>query len=53
MKHIIFEYKDELSHGEWNKQECYLPSLDECIKCYGLDQPDVDYHIISVEDVDN
>lgn len=52
MKHIKFRYKDEFTNGEWSYQECYLPSLEECIKCYGLDQPDVQYEIILIEDVD-
>ena len=53
MKHIVFEYKDELSHDEWKQQECIVHSVKECIELYGLEEVDVDYHIISVEDVDN
>lgn len=49
MKHIKFRYKDEFTNGEWSYQECYLPSVQECIKCYGLDE--IEYEILSVEEV--
>ena len=49
MKHIVFEYKDAYTNGKWNKQECILSSVDECIKVYGLGK-DCDYRIISVTD---
>ena len=52
MLHIKFEYKDALSNGEWRKQECYMRSVDECIKVYGLGA-DCEYRIISVEEVGN
>ena len=48
--HIKFEYKDELSHGKWNKQECTVSSLKECIKIYGLGI-DCEYRILSVEEI--
>lgn len=50
MLHIKFEYKDELSHGKWNKQECTVSSLEECIKIYGLGI-DCEYRILSVEEI--
>ena len=50
MVHIKFEYKDELSHGKWNKQECTVSSLKECIKIYGLGI-DCEYRILSVEEI--
>ena len=50
MVHIKFEYKDELSHGKWNKQECTVSSLKECIKNYGLGI-DCEYRILSVEEI--
>lgn len=50
MKHIVFEYKDRYTHGEWHTQECYVESVRECIRVYGLGI-DCDYRIISVEDV--
>ena len=52
MKHIKFRYKDEYSKGEWSYQECIVESVRECIKLYGLDQPDVEYEILSVEEVE-
>lgn len=50
MVHIKFEYKDELSRGKWNQQECTVSSLKECIKIYGLGV-DCEYRILSVEEV--
>jgi len=50
LKHIVFEYKDELSKGKWNRQECTVSSLQECIKIYGLGI-DCEYRIISVKEV--
>ena len=50
MFHIVFEYKDEFCiDGKFHKQECYVSSVDECIRIYGLDQ--CEYKIISVERV--
>lgn len=50
MKHIVFEYKDKLSNGKWNRQECTVSSLQECIKIYGLGI-DCEYRIISIKNV--
>ena len=50
MLHIVFEYRDEYSHGKWNRQECYCSSLKQCIEWYGLGI-DCEYRIISVEEV--
>ena len=51
MLHIVFEYRDAWSDGEWRKQECYMSSVRECIKIYGLGV-DCEYRIISVEEVE-
>ena len=48
MLHIIFEYADEFSNWEWRGQECWVSSVEECIKIYGLGI-DCNYRIISVE----
>ena len=48
--HIVFEYRDEYSRGEWNRQECVVRSLKECKELYGLGL-DCDYRIISIEEV--
>ena len=48
MLHIVFEYKDEMSKGECRRQECYMPSVDECIKIYGLGV-DCDYRFVKIE----
>lgn len=51
MLRIKFEYKDDMSRGEWRQQECVARSLKECKEWYGLGV-DCDYRIISVEEVD-
>jgi hypothetical protein len=52
MLRIKFRYKDCYTKGEtWSEQECVMSSVHECIKFYGLDQPDVEYQIVSVEEV--
>lgn len=51
MKHIVFEYQDAYTNGKWNRQECTMPSVEECIRIYGLGV-DCDYRIVSVEDED-
>lgn len=50
MLHIKFKYKDEYTNGRWNEQECYLESVEECKRVYGLGV-DCEYEIISVEEV--
>ena len=50
MLHITFEYMDNFSGGEWNRQECYMSSVKECKEMYGLGV-DCDYRIISIEEV--
>ena len=49
MLKIKFEYRDEMSRGEWRKQECIVGSVEECKRIYGLGI-DCDYRIISVEE---
>lgn len=49
MKRIIFEFKDEYTHGEWRKRECRVESVGECIEIYGLDK--CEYRIIKVEEI--
>ena len=51
MLHIKFRYRDQYSNWEWREQECYVSSVAECIKIYGLGY-DCDYEIISVEEVE-
>jgi hypothetical protein len=51
MLHIKFRYKDTFTHGNWRSQCCTMESVEQCIKEYGLDDPDVEYEIISVEEV--
>ena len=49
MKHIVFEYKDRYTNGEWRKQECVLESVQECKEIYGLGI-DCEYRILKVEE---
>ena len=59
MKHIVFEYRDEYTRGEWREQECTVSSLGkciesslgECIKIYGPGYC-CEYRIILIEEVD-
>lgn len=50
MLHIKFKYCDKYTNGKWNEQECYVGSVSECKKIYGLGI-DCDYEIISVEEM--
>lgn len=50
MLHIVFEYRDNMTNGKWNRQECIMSSVEECKKCYGLGY-DCEYRIIKVEEV--
>ena len=47
---ITFEYRDEYSHGKWDKQECICYSLKECKEFYGLGV-DCEYRILSIEEL--
>ncbi len=52
MLRIKFRYKDRYTREEtWSEQECVVSSVKECKELYGLDQPDVEYEIVSVEEV--
>lgn len=52
MLHIKFEYRDEFTRDDrWSEQECIASSVREAVKFYGLDQPDVEYRIVLVEEV--
>lgn len=51
MLHIVFEYKDKYTNGKWNRQECYVSSLQKCIELYGLGV-DCDYRIISITEME-
>ena len=51
MLKIDFEYCDAMSNWEWRKQTCYVDSLRECMKIYGLGV-DCDYRIINITDLD-
>jgi hypothetical protein len=50
MVKVVFEYKDDYSRGQWNRQECVVSSVEECKRIYGLGI-DCEYRIISVEEV--
>jgi hypothetical protein len=51
MVKVEFEYKDKYCFdGKFHKQSCVVSSVEECIKIYGLEEPDVEYHILSVKE---
>ena len=50
MLHIVFEYQDRYTNGNWSRQECVMSSVAECKKVYGLGV-DCEYHILKVEEV--
>lgn len=50
MVRVKFEYRDELSNGQWREQECSVSSVQECIRIYGLGI-DCKYEILSVQEV--
>ena len=52
MVRVVFEYMDEYTNGEWNRQRCVVESVEKCKEIYGLGI-DCDYRIISVEEVQN
>lgn len=52
MIHVIFEYKDKYTDGEWHRQSCIVRSVEECKKTYGLGvDKGRQYRIIKVEEV--
>lgn len=50
MKKITFKYADELSNWKWRTQICFVRSVEECIRIYGLGV-DCEYEILEVEDI--
>lgn len=52
MKRITFKYRDSLSNFEWRTQSCTVESVDECIRIYGLEEDDVDWILVSVEEAE-
>ena len=52
MKKITFRFKDIGSHGAWRTQKCFVESVEECKRIYGLDtDPTIyEYEIIEVKD---
>lgn len=50
MVKVKFEYRDEMSKGEWREQECIVSSVQECKRIYGLGI-DCEYRIIEVKEI--
>ena len=50
MVKVKFEYRDEMSKGEWREQECIVSSVQECKRIYGL-EIDCEYRIIEVKEI--
>lgn len=47
---ITFKYRDSYTHGQWNTQHCYVSSIEECKRIYGLGI-DCEYEIVSVKKI--
>lgn len=52
MLSISFKFRDDYSGDYWLYRHCLMKSLDECIDIYGLNDPDVEYEILDVREVD-
>ena len=50
MVKVKFEYRDEMSKGEWREQECVVSSVQECKRIYGLGI-DCEYRIIELKEI--
>ena len=54
MVKVTFKYRDRFNRPNWSTQSCVVDSVNECKMIYGLGiDPDCEYEIISVEDVDS
>ena len=51
MLSISFKFRDDYSGDRWLYRHCLMESLDECIDIYGLNDPDVEYEILDVREV--
>ena len=51
MLEITFKYRDQYSNWDWRTQHCTTTSLEECIRIYGLNEPDVEYEIIKIKEI--
>lgn len=49
LKRIVFEFKDEQSRGEWIRRECIVPSLEYCMRIYGLEH--CEHRILEITEV--
>lgn len=47
---IRFEFRDEMTRGQWQVREFTGFTVEECIELYGLGK-DCDYRIISIEEI--
>lgn len=51
MLRIVFEYADVWTNWRWRRQTCFVSSVEECKRIYGLGV-DCEYRFISVEEVE-
>lgn len=50
MVHVVFEYRDGYSRGNWNRQEAVCESVEQCEKFYGLGiDPSCEWRVLKVE----
>lgn len=50
MLKITFRYADSWSNWQWRTQRCFVSSVEECIKIYGLGI-DCEYEILEVKEI--
>ena len=51
MLNITFKFRDGYcTPDHWITRHCTVESIEECIKIYGLEEPDVEYKIITIEE---
>ena len=52
MLNITFKFKDNYcAPDHWVTRHCTVPSVEECIRIYGLEDSDVEYRIIEMQEV--
>ncbi len=48
MKQVVYEYRDEMSRGQWRRSAVQGLTLEETIRFFGLGT-DCEYRIVSVD----
>ena len=53
MKRITFKFKDRYTNGKWITQHCTVETLDKMIQIYGLNEDDVEWELVEIEELKN